>query len=373
MPTLTKHHSLTEVFTPVSSETPTLRFGHLERLLTDIGLWQHTAFDEPNERHGYSIDDEARGLIVALHYWRRGVETKFNRRMGQTCFQFIENAAITEGEHAGRFHNFCDAQGRWLDSIGSDDSFGRTVWGLGVAHAVNAPFAPRAEAERLLRRSLTVIDSLHPGYLRAKAFVILGLAEARIDDACLRGLAEKLICAYEHTADSDWRWFEPHMTYCNARLPQALFAAALLFPDDSRCVEVGTEALDFLLRVSRTGKGLYAPIGNAPLATAGWFQRGDKHPPQFDQQPVDAGALVEACALAYRVTGHPRFRRAAQDAFGWYFGDNVHGLSVYNPETGAVADALNRAGLNRNQGAESVLSIHLAHQALQTLDHESTH
>lgn len=368
MLTLTKHHGLNEALAPVSPENPTLRFDHMDRLLTEIGLWQHTAFDEPNERHGYSIDDEARGLIVGLRYWQQGVQTKFNRQMGQICFQFIENAAVIEGEHAGRFHNFCDAEGRWLDSLGSDDSFGRTVWGLGVAHAVNAPFAPRLKAETLLRRSLAVVDGLQLNYLRAKAFVILGLVEARIDDACLRSLAEKLICAYEQTADSDWHWFEPHMTYCNARLPQALFAAASLFLDDPRYAEIGTEALDFLLRVSRTGKGLYAPIGNAPLATAGWFQRGDKHPPQFDQQPVDAGALVEACALAYRVTGQPRFRRAAQDAFGWYFGDNVHGLSVYNPETGAVADALNRAGLNRNQGAESVLSIHLAYQALQALD-----
>lgn len=368
MPTLTKPRSLTDAPTLPGPQTFTLRFNHLNRLLTDIGLWQHTAFDEPNQRHGYSIDDEARGLIVGLHYWQQGVETKFSRRMVETCFQFIRNAAITEGENAGRFHNFCDAQGRWLDSIGSDDSFGRTVWGLGVAYAVNAPFAPRAEAERLLRRSLNVIDELQINYLRAKAFVILGLAESRLDDARLRGLAEALICAYEQTAGSDWRWFEPHMTYCNARLPQALLTAASLFPEDSRCTEIGLESLDFLLRVSRTGKGLYAPIGNAPLATAGWFQRGDKHPPQFDQQPVDAGALVEACALAYRVTGQPRYRRAADDAFGWYFGDNVHGLPVYNPETGAVADALNREGLNRNQGAESVLSIHLAYQALQALD-----
>ena len=91
-------------------------------------------------------------------------------------------------------------------------------------------------------------------------------------------------------------------------------------------------------------------------------------PAPFDQQPVDAGVLVEACAQASRVTGEPRFRIAAHDAFGWYFGKNVHGLPVYNPETGGVADAITRTGLSRNQGAESVLSVHLAHQALQSAE-----
>ena len=368
MPTLAGQPGSTDTDASPGLQTPTLRFDHLNRLLTDIGLWQHTAFDEPNPRHGYSIDDEARGLIVGLYLWQQGVEPTLGRRLADTCFRFIENAAVTTGENAGRYHNFCDAGGRWLDSVGSDDSFGRTVWGLGVAHALDAPFAPRADAERLLRRSLDAIEGLNLNYLRAKAFVILGLAESRLDDARLRGLAEALVHAYEQTAGSDWRWFEPQMTYCNARLPQALFAAASVFPNETRYAEIGAEALDFLLHVSRDGKGHYAPIGNAPLATDGWFKRGDKRPPKFDQQPVDAGALVEACALAFRVTGEPRFRRAARDAFGWYFGANVHGLPVYNPETGGVADALNRAGLNRNQGAESVLSVHLAFQALQTLD-----
>lgn len=368
MPTLTKRADRSRVRIPATSATPSLRYDHLDRLLTEIGLWQHTRLDEPNPRHGYSIDDEARGLIVGLHLWEQGIEPKLGRRLAETCFRFIQNAALTEGPQAGRYHNFCDAGGRWLDPIGSDDSFGRTVWSLGVAHAIDAPFAPRADAERLLRGSLPVVTELTPNYLRAKAFVILGLAACRLDDALLRGLAESLVHAYEETATDDWRWFEPHMTYCNARLPHALFTAAPFFSEDARCVQIATEALDFLLDVTRTPTGGYAPVGNAPMEKAGWFQRGDAAPPRFDQQPVDAGALVEACAAAYRVTGLPRFRQAARAAFGWYFGDNVHGIPVYNPATGAVGDALTRTGINRNQGAESVLSLHLAHHALQSIE-----
>ena len=121
-------------------------------MLTEIGLWQHAEAGTPAIRHVYSIDDEARGLIVGLRYWAVGTETSLSSRLADTCFRFLKNAAIKSGKQAGRYHNFCDSKGRWLDSVGSDDSFGRTVWGLGVACAANAPFAPSASAEALLRR-----------------------------------------------------------------------------------------------------------------------------------------------------------------------------------------------------------------------------
>ncbi len=351
---------------PIRGMLP-LHFGHLDCLLTDIGLWQHAQGCRPHPRHGYSIDDEARGLIVGLRYWEQGVETSFSSRLARTCFGFIEAAAITAGRGEGRYHNFCDANGRWLDSVGSDDSFGRTFWGLGVAHAVDAPFAPRPIAETLLRRSLPAIDGLNPWYLRAHAFVILGLAAARLDDARLKKAVDVLADAYEASADEAWHWFEDGMTYCNARLPQALFAASRLFPSEARWARIATESLDFLLEKTRNEQGSYDPVGNARLTTRGWFLRTDETPAHYDQQPVDAGALVECCVEAWYTTGEARFRQAAWDAFGWYEGRNAHGLPVYDRETGGVSDALTPQGLNDNQGAESVLSIHLAHQALQTL------
>ena len=352
---------------PISRQ-PRLRFDHLDCLLTDVGLWQHAQGCRPHPRHGYSIDDEARGLIVGLRYWQDGVDPSFQGRLARTCFRFIEEAAITSGPSSGRYHNFCDTEGCWLDSVGSDDSFGRTLWGLGVACSVDAPFAPRGVAEALLCRSLAALPTMDPQYLRAKAFVILGLDAARLADDTLHSLAHDLAESYEATATDDWRWFEDGMTYCNARLPQALFIAARLFPLEPRFARIATASLDFLLEKTRNGQGSYDPIGNARLTHGGWFTRQDLRPARFDQQPVDAGALVECCAEAWRTTGEPRFRQAARDAFRWYFGSNAHGLPVYNPETGGVSDALTRGGLNRNQGAESVLSVHLAHQALETME-----
>ena len=344
-----------------------LRLDHLDNMLTEVGIWQHSEGVNPNPKHGYSIDDEARGLIVAANYWREGRDPDFMQRLGGTCFRFIRDATVTDGPQAGRYHNFCDTEGKWLDSIGSDDSFGRTVWGLGAAWAADAPFAPRAQAQALLQGSLAQIDTLQADWLRAKAFVILGLRLSRLDDARLKTLADALADAYKATADPDWQWFENHMTYCNARLPMALLAAAQVFPHEARYLKIACESLDFLLGVMRDARGNLSPIGNARLTSAGWFQRGESKPFQWDQQPVDAGALVECCALAARVTGEARYGEAAQAAFGWYTGVNWHGLPIYDPDTGMVADALHQHGMSINGGAESVLSVHLAWQALRTL------
>ena len=348
-------------------ERAALRFDHLENMLTKIGLWQHAEDSHPNPRHGYSIDDEARGLIVGLRYWQAGTEPEFYGRLAATCFRFVEGAAITQGGDAGQYHNFCDTQGKWLDSVGSEDSFGRTFWGLGVAHAVNAPFAPRKAAEKLLIGSLPIIPTMRSNYLRAKAFVILGLSEARIADDQIRILADALSDDYDTCADSDWCWFEDQMTYCNARLPQALFIASRIFPNEPRYGQIAVKSLDFLLEKTRNAQGSYNPIGNLRLTEAGWFTRRDQEPPCFDQQPVDAGALAEGCAEAYRVTGEPRYKRAAEEAFDWYLGRNHHGVPVFDALTGGVSDALTPQGLNSNQGAESVLSVHLAYQALQSI------
>ncbi|MDQ2831402.1 MAG: hypothetical protein M3Y74_20440, partial [Chloroflexota bacterium] len=156
-----------------TQEPFSLRFQHMDRLLTSIGLWQHAQGDRPHMRHGYSIDDEARGLIVGLRHWQQDTAPDFNARMAATCFQFLRAGALTQGGYAGYYHNFCDVEGKWIDSLGSEDSFGRTLWGLGVAHQVDAPFAPRTDAAEMLTRSLPCIDELH--FLRSKAFVILGL------------------------------------------------------------------------------------------------------------------------------------------------------------------------------------------------------
>jgi hypothetical protein len=122
---------------------------------------------------------------------------------------------------------------------------------------------------------------------------------------------------------------------------------------DPTCLKVASESLDFLM-TTQTVNGVFAPIGNK-----GWYRIGGPRP-LYDQQPVDAGASVEACNRLYRVTGETRYRNWASLAFSWYRGSNLKRLAVYDSETGGCYDGLIEEGVNLNQGAESILSYLLA-------------
>jgi hypothetical protein len=209
-----------------------------------------------------------------------------------------------------------------------------------------------------MERSLSIIPTLKP--LRAKAFSLIALEHSRMDDALAARLIDDLVRSYQENRSESWRWFEDYMTYCNARLPYALLLSYRLAANPDQCIGIALEALNFLLDVSwQPDYEGYAPVGNVS-----WFYKGDARPAVYDQQPVDAGALVEACSLAFRLTGDSRYRDAALAAFDWYHGRNIKRLPLYDHKTGGVCDAVTEHGLNCNQGAESILSYCLASIAL---------
>jgi hypothetical protein len=80
----------------------------------------------------------------------------------------------------------------------------------------------------------------------------------------------------------------------------------------------------------------------------------------FDQQPVEAYAMVSACLEAQRVDEHGPWARHAEDAFDWFLGGNHLHQALYDPSTGGCRDGLHAERANENQGAESTLSFLLA-------------
>ncbi|MFW6221287.1 MAG: glycosyl transferase family 1, partial [Fibrobacterota bacterium] len=86
-----------------------------------------------------------------------------------------------------------------------------------------------------------------------------------------------------------------------------------------------------------------------------WYRRnGEKS--NFDQQPVDAMCLVEACVEAYRVTRDKEWLEYARLCLAWFLGRNDLKTPMYNFNTGGCHDGLEPDGVNANQGAESTLA-----------------
>jgi hypothetical protein len=324
------------------------------RALTDeTGMFQHSKYSTVDRKEGYTTDDNARALIAALRHHQVYGERE-SLELANTYLTFLFHMQRSDG----RFHNLLGYDRRYKDDVGSEDCMGRALWACGYTLVSDIPEGIRNLAKEILDRGLP------PSYIftspRAKAFAILGLRrynEAFPDDPNiihnLETLADGLIDQYRAEAEGDWRWFEPYLTYSNARLTQALFAA-YESAKERHYLKVAKASLDFLIEVQMIS-GRFVPIG-----TNGWFLKNGKRA-LYDQQPIEASCLVEAMIAAWKSTGGEVYRDAARTAFDWFHGGNLQGVLLYSPETGTCYDGITPDGLNKNQGAESTLSYYLAY------------
>ncbi len=321
---------------------------HLGVLSDDTGIIQHAIYSVPNRSTGYCTDNVARAFLVALAAARREHLRPEALRLAGIYLAFLWDAQLPDG----RFHNFMAYDRTWLDEVGGDDAVGRAIWsiGYGLRHAPSGDW--QAVCERLLRQSLPILTSLeHP---RSQAYACLGLANAVQTDrelraplaAALRTLLADLHALYAAERADDWEWFEGSMVYDNARLPEALIRGGIALGDRS-LVESGLTTLAFYESVTIEGER-FVPIGND-----GWHRRGG-HRARFDQQPLEAAAMVDAELAALAVTGDRRRLQLAEVAFSWFVGGNALGAVLVHD--GGCCDGLSDREVNRNMGAESTLA-----------------
>ena len=119
-------------------------------------------------------------------------------------------------------------------------------------------------------------------------------------------------------------------------------------------VAVGHGSLEWLATVQCSEDGYFTPIGSN-----GFYARGETAA-GFDQQPVEACAMISACLEARRVTGDKRWAEHARRAFHWFLGENQLQKPLYDASTGGCRDGLHIDRPNENQGAEATLSFLLS-------------
>jgi glycosyltransferase involved in cell wall biosynthesis len=319
---------------------PAPRFDHLLSLSDRTGVFEHAKLTVPRREHGYCTDDIARALVVLLREPARPTRLE---RLADTCLVFLERAQLPDG----RFHNRLSAEGRWLDEVGPDDATGRALWAAGTAVAAATGPAQRARAGRLFEAAA----GFRSPWPRANAFAILGAVEALA--AAPTRSAETLLQAAvagvgRVSPDPGWPWPEPRLAYANAVLAEARIAAGLALGEE-RLLEEGLELLEWLVATeTREGHFSFAPVG-------GWAPGEPR--PGFDQQPTEAGAMADACARAFDVTGDAVWRERALLAAAWFLGRNDVGAPLYDVASGGCRDGLERDGVNGNEGAESTLAL----------------
>jgi hypothetical protein len=337
---------------------PAVSIDFLEFFTDDTGVFQHGNRCIPKRSEGYTTDDNARALVAVAQYSTIKSDKQV-KKLANTYLAFLNHMQKPDGN----FHNYLSYDRRYLDVDGSDDCLGRALWGCGRAVNSFLPVDSKLVAKEILDKALPCLDRTIS--MRAYSSAIMGLYNcyrAKPDDSLFAGtekLADSMVQQYQNEAKPDWLWFEPYLTYDNARLPQALFDAYMVTKKQVY-LKIAGESLGFLFSTLIID-GNFVPIGNR-----NWYTLGGERA-VYDQQPLEAAALVDAAVDAFYATREQRYADVAVLAFEWFLGRNTREFVMYNPETGGCFDGLTVDSVNWNQGAESSISYLMARLKLEEL------
>ncbi|MES2097688.1 MAG: glycosyltransferase family 4 protein [Pseudomonadota bacterium] len=345
----------TKAFTPL---VPSI--SAVERMSDATGMLQHSILSVPDRRHGYCIDDNVRALMLmtAIDDLDEDVRDKW-MTVYAAFVQYAWNPDVR------RFRNFMNFDRTWCEDMGSEDSNGRTLWALGVTAKRATASKHRDWAVRLFDETASIAFELTSP--RSQAFAILGAAAMlsahpghQLAQNILDRFSTDLLALLEDARRPEWEWFEIVLAYDNARLPEALIRAGMALKR-SELVERGLSTLNWIVERQTSPEGRFRAIGTES------FGRVYEEPLPFDQQPLEAQATIDACAAAFKATGDTRWADEANRAYRWYLGQNDLDLPLATSQDGGCFDGLMPTGLNRNQGAESILALQLASCAISAL------
>ena len=332
---------------------PTFCLKHIKRLTHNIGIVQHAKYNVPNLKEGYSLDDNARALLMSLMAYQQ-IKDEDALELIPTYLSFI---GYMQNDN-GTFRNLLSFNRDYLDESGTEDSFGRTIWALGYLIHYPANQGYFQISREMFFKASQNFDKLET--LRGMAFTINGIyhylhrfPSDEIMSKALRDLSYKIVKEYTNERENEWMWFEPKLTYSNAIIPLSLFYSSEI-ANDSKIFHIAKESMKFLEKVTFR-RGYISPVGNN-----GWYEKGGKCA-QYAQQPIDVVDMMLLFYQAYFVTKDENYIDKMKTSFLWFLGDNDLGLPLYDFETCGCFDGLESYGINRNQGAESTIAYLIAH------------
>ena len=359
-----RHTYLQNIKAVINFELPEIKLDHLKTLTDDTGIFQHATYTIPHRDHGYCTDDNARALIVAVmgqNYLNTNADNSYFEALSCRYISFLQDAF---NQQNGRFRNFMTFSRQWLEDAGSEDSHGRALWSLGKAVSYLDNPGQLAMSTTLFNQALkTTLLFEAP---RATAFSLIGIHaylekfSGDYEVRRIRGiLAERLLQQFKDNATKDWPWLEPILSYDNGKISQALLLSGQGM-QSQEMIAVGLQSLSWLLSI-QTENDHFVPIG-----CQGWYHKGgDKA--RFDQQPLEAHSMIDACIEAYNISFDKSWITHATQCFNWFLGQNDLNMSLYDPKTGGCRDGLMADGINQNEGAESTLAWLLSLITLQKL------
>lgn len=330
---------------------PEINLNHFKLLTDDTGILQFAKLNIPDRNFGYTTDDNARALIVAIKNYNL---TK-NKEMISYLIKFLSFIHYAYDEDSENVRNFLNYQRKWIDTKISEDTVGRVIWALGYMIKHSPTQILHKYSLELFKK--IIMNVSHFTSPRSWAFIIIGAiyylsvykGDLEIKNICTN-MVSKIYQQIEQNSQPNWLWLEDIISYENARIPHALIAYGGFF-DDKKIFSLGEKSFKWLIEKQYDKKNnRLSLIGNK-----NWFKKGEQKS-QFDQQPVEISAIIDAAYDAFKYTGNPYYENIINLCIAWFLGENDVGESVYDFTTGGARDGIHSLGVNLNQGAESTIS-----------------
>jgi len=357
-----RHAYVAHIKAITAFELPEIKLDHLKTLTDDTGILQHATHTIPDRSHGYCTDDNARALLAAV--MGRKYLSANGWDLDRLSGHYLGFLKYAFDEKSARFRNFMTYSRKWTEAVGSEDAHGRALWCLGKAVSLLDNPGHLAMSTTLFKNAFRVVEDFASP--RAIAFSLVGIhayLEKFSGDSDVRRtrkvLADRLFTQFKHNATDSWPWLENALNYANGKLPHALLLAGQQLQRNDM-IDMGLISLKWLLAI-QTEDRHFVPVGSN-----GWFKK-DGLKARFDQQPIEANAMVEACVEAFNITREKAWFDNAVMCFNWFLGHNDLNMPLYDPITGGCRDGLMADGINQNEGAESSLAWLLSLITLQRL------
>ncbi|MBJ7881359.1 glycosyltransferase [Gelidibacter salicanalis] len=346
---------------------PDIKLDHLYKMTTNVGIIQFAQLNHPDLESGYTLDDNARALIVICEQF------KLTKDEGLIPYLIIYFSFILNCQrHDGRFYNYVDKNAQFTaqnETVNLEDSNGRGIWALGHLLEI-IDLLPDSYAY-LGARAKECFQEFLPNAIgynspRAMAFIIKGIAASGLAGSnasythTFYKLGSKLLKMYKHESQKDWKWFEPYLTYGNSVLPEAMFEVYKLTEIEEFKL-TAYESFNFLL------EHLFTDDKFRVISNQTWFLRGDslKNRSLGGQQPIDVAYTILALKNFHTIFSNEGYDEKMERAFSWFLGNNHLNQIIYNPRTTGCFDGLELNNVNLNQGAESTLSYLMARLAFE--------
>lgn len=332
---------------------PTFKIDHLITMTDNFGLFQFASLNLPNKEHGYTLDDNARALIICSWLIKQKY-TKELENLLEIYLTFVKKCQLQNGSfvnYIGFKDKLPTAQNEKEDL---QDPQARALLALSEIIAnqkLNKDIIKTVKKMFLLNLNL----GLKFSHLRAKAFAIKSFAlvldvlpeKKNLLLEHIKEYADSLVTALKNNSIKSWRWFESDLNYSNALLPEGLLIAGRVLKNQNY-TNSGIESLQFL--ISKTFSKTYMPIGHSK-----WYKNNEKRS-NYDQQPEDPAAMISALVRAYSYTNDNQYKKLANICFSWFLGNNSLKKALYDIKSGGCYDGLHPNRVNLNQGAESLVS-----------------